>query len=352
MAHVVTARPVPTTTEAVGQKAVATVRRWGHEKRARVRAFGNAMQTVVRKAAMNTVTGAQGGYLVTQQLQLAFDEGLVDPGIFRNRAYRQPMESREVRVAGLDLTASHAAGTSPVTGGVALTWGAESATINQTTPSFQGPVLVARNLEGIVPVSKQLYMDGGEALGAFLLATLAAAVHWFVEYACFRGTGVLMPRGIIGSQASATVNRTTANHVGKPDVTGVMASLLPGCFPRAIWCCSPGALIDLAQIDSYSTIYNPEDPRLCGMLFGRPLYVTEALPALGTRGDVVLFDPGTYVLGEHRIEIDSTDQEPSAFKNNQVLYRVIWRGDGFPLARGTVTLADGSTTAGTIVELN
>ena len=83
------------------------------------------------------------------------------------------------------------------------------------------------------------------------------------------------------------------------------------------------------------------------------MFVTETLPDLGTKGDLCLFDPTLYVLGERRgLEVAYARDEPTAFQRYQAAFRVWWRGDGQPLFRNTVTIANGATGVSAYVVLD
>jgi HK97 family phage major capsid protein len=80
------------------------------------------------------------------------------------------------------------------------------------------------------------------------------------------------------------------------------------------------------------------------------------LPALGARGDLVLIDPGYYIIGDRGpnpggdLEVSVSDV-PSFLKNQPTL-RVVKRVDGQPWLNGPITLADAATHASPFVVLN
>ncbi len=306
----------------------------------------------VTKAAMNTLMGSQGGFLVPPELVLKLDEQFREPSLFHSFARQQPMSSRECMVPAYDLTASHAAGTSPLLAGFTAAWTEEGTARSTTTPSFMQGNLISRDLTCIVYASNQLVMDGGEALGAYLENQFLYGLRWYVEYACFNGApGAKSPVGIVQAPATHAVTRAGAGHVSITDVVKMTAALIPACYERSIWVCHPTVIVDLAALTTYSVNISILERRMAGLLMGRPMYVTEKVPPLGTTGDIILFDPMQYVLGTRQIEFDWTQEEPAAFASNQTAFGIIWRGDGQPLVRGTFTAADGSTTMACFVKL-
>lgn len=314
--------------------------------------FGSfAKKVILNKAALSGSVGATGGYLIPQEMSLAIQDRLREFSVFHNLARQQPMASRECDIPSLDLNASHAAGESPLFGGLSLTWTSEGSTLVSSEPSFANSKLIAHDLEAVATVSNQLVADGGEPLGAYLEWAFACAIEWAVERECFKGNGVGKPLGVINAPAAVLVTRASAAHVTIDDLSTMLGKLLPACYGNAIWCVNPSAMKDISSLADFGFFQHKEAlPNLCGYLFGRPCYTTEKLPAIGVKGDVTLFDPTQYVLGTRGMEISQSTH--SKFLTNQTVYRLVWRGDGQPIPRGTAILADGVTTAGAFVVLN
>jgi HK97 family phage major capsid protein len=212
--------------------------------------------------------------------------------------------------------------------------------------------LVENTLMGIVYASNQLVADGGEALGTYLEQMFAMAIEWAVEYGCFNGTGAGQIQGVVNSPATVQVTRKTPSSVVVDDVSNMAQALLPACYKRCVWACNTSVLSSLPKQANFFINGGWKDSAgLSGALLDRPLYGTEKLPVLGTLGDLVLFDPYLYVLGTRLIEVEHATEEPTAFNRNQTAFRLIWRGNGQPLPKGTTTSADGTTLMGGFVAL-
>jgi HK97 family phage major capsid protein len=85
-------------------------------------------------------------------------------------------------------------------------------------------------------------------------------------------------------------------------------------------------------------------------LLGMPVYWTDALPTLGTTGDIILCDPSYYLIGD-RQNIEIAYSEHYKFVNDQGTWRVTARMDGQPWIDSSITLEDGSTTVSPFVTL-
>jgi HK97 family phage major capsid protein len=85
-------------------------------------------------------------------------------------------------------------------------------------------------------------------------------------------------------------------------------------------------------------------------LLGLPAILTEKVPALGTKGDLMLLDPSLYVVGD-RMQIEIAASEHVNFLKNQMTWRVVERVDGQPWLDKPVTLQDGATQVSPFVVL-
>lgn len=347
----------------IGQRSTSGAKRAVHK------AFGNAMREMantrrppINKAlALTEQVGALGGYLVPLEVKLEILEGVRERCLFREMAWNFEMDSSLLRIPTVDLTAAHAVGASPLFGGLQPTWVTEGTAVPESQPSFATADLIARTLTCRCKVQNQLkddanakteYLPAGEALGKYLINLFEASLAWGVEQACFVGTGVSQPLGIVNAKATVRVQRLSAGSISLGDVANMVASLLPGSFVGCVWACSVTALQKIVTFPTFTAVADKDDPALCGILQGRRLYATEHLPALGGTGDLVLFDPRAYVLGTRQMEIVIATESPVAFPSNQTDYMLVWRGDGTPLFRNTITLQDGTTTVGASVALS
>jgi HK97 family phage major capsid protein len=336
--------------------AAGPVSVWGSkrdEAREAVRKAVPSASSVTGSVIMGETPGAAGGFAVPLEVALKIDEGMKEIGVFHALARRQPMRSASIQVPMFDITTAHATGASPLFAGFQPQWFNENVNLPESEPGFSMALCTAQNVGCRVYASNQLVQDGGEPLAAFLEWQFTEALEWAVERECFQGTLPGRPVGVNASPATVNVTRQTPSTVTIQDIGSMIASLIPACFRRAVWGTSITALSKIIQQSSSYFIAGDgvSQNGLAGYLAGRPLFATEKLPAVGIVGDVVLFDPGMYVLGTRSIEVDSTTETQQAFEQNQTCYRPIWRGIGQPMAKGSVVLADGTTTAGCYVAL-
>ncbi len=319
--------------------------------------YGSRFTEWTTRAALAEASGAAGGYTVPvefhqQILQIVSEETFIRP-----RAFVVPMGSATMLIPYLDVSTVQSAGVSPFFGGVQMSWTAEAQTRTETEPQFKQMELKAWELSGYSVSSNVLLQDSVAGLEKFLMTLFARAIAWYEEYAFLQGSGAGKPQGMLGCSAAIAVTRASSNQVGFADVATMWARLLPASWNRAVWAFSPSVVPQLLQLKDGANraIFLSIDQGVTKApnwsLLGRPAIPTEKVPALGSRGDLMLLDPSFYVIGD-RQQIEIAASEHVNFLKNQMTWRVVERVDGQPWLDKPVTLQDGSTQVSPFVVLN
>lgn len=320
---------------------------------------------IVRKTALAEGSGLTGGYIVPPDFQnelltIAAEDAFVEP-----RAKVMPMNTRTMQIPMLDITTAQSAGTSPYFGGILATWQPEAATISETEPQFKQTELTAWDLVLYTVSSNQLLADNAVGLDALLTQLFGAALTWYKEYAFLRGTGAgsSMPLGIINAAATYVQARAITSHFILVDAANMMARLHVRSWDSACWIMHQSVLADLIQMNDNTGAQRSGTQNVGNMLSwvnplgqgdggplsrklpiaflnGLPVFFTEKLPTLGTKGDVMLVDLSHYLIGNRlEMQIDVSDQY--LFRNNQLAWRVVARADGKPWLNNVVTDSNG-----------
>jgi HK97 family phage major capsid protein len=321
------------------------------------RHYGSAFTEWTTKAALAEASGAAGGYTVPpefyqQLLQIVSEETFIRP-----RAFVLPMGSATMLIPYLDVTTVQSAGVSPFFGGVQMYWTAEAQTRTETEPAFKQMELKAWELSGYSVSSNVLLQDSIAGLEKFLMTLFARAIAWYEEYAFLQGSGAGKPQGMLGCSAAISVNRQGANQVQYADVATMWSKLLPASWNKAVWTFSPSVVPQLLQLKDGANraIFISIDQGVTKTpnwsLLGRPAIPTEKVPALGTKGDLMLLDPSFYIVGD-RMQVEIAASEHVNFLRNQMTWRIVERVDGQPWLDKPVTLQDGSSQVSPFVVLN
>ena len=329
-------------------------RRHGYVTVAKAKTHGiKQLNGEVRKVALADGSGMSGGYVVPPQFMNELLTIAAEDAFIEARAKVIPMNSRTVQWPMLDITTAQATGTSPYFGGILAQWQPEAATINETEPAFRQSEWTAWDLVLYTVSSNQLLMDNGIGLDALLTQLFGAAITWYKEYAYLQGlgAGATMPLGILNAPATYLQNRGTPSTFKLADAAAMMAHLQIQSWDDACWIMHQSVIPQLIQM-----VDNATSNRLVWMspmgdgssmgpaamklpkafLNGLPIFFTEKVPTLGTRGDVMLVDWSRYVIGMRLdLQIDVSNQY--LFRNNQLAWRVIARGDGRPWLSSVIT---------------
>jgi len=318
--------------------------------------YSSSPSASVEKTAMGESGGTVGGYIVPPDYTTKLLDVVSEYNFIYPRATIVPMESRQTLAPKIDVETAQAAGTAPYFGGVLFQWGSEQAP-KESEPAFRQMQLTAWDLLGYANVSNQWLGDTGPAGEEYLVRLFGRAAGWYMEYAFLsgKGAGNQMPLGVVNAPAALTVSRQTGSTVTGQDIAKMFGALLPFSVGNAVWACGPDVLIPIQQLSNY--FVNVElgglhkvRPTPAGVILTRPVFVTDKLPAIGTRGDLVLFDPTLYTVGM-RQEVLIDVSEHVAFATYQTVFRVWLRCDGMPQLSSKVTLSDGTRTASPYVVL-
>jgi HK97 family phage major capsid protein len=309
------------------------------------------------KAALAEGGGQTGGYIVPPDFYNKLLAIVAENTFIRPRAFVQPMASATLQFPYLDITTAQSAGVSPFFGGVQMYWTEEAQTRTETEPQFKMMELKAHELSGYSVSSNVLLQDAAFGLEKFLFTLFGQAIAWFEEYAFLQGNGVGKPIGMLNAGVTLTKTRDNASQISYNDVATMLSKLLPLSYGRAIWTFSPTVVPQLLQLKDgasraiFISIDQGAVKAPMWKLLGMPAIPTEKVPALGTKGDLMLIDPALYVIGD-RMQIEIAASEHVNFLKNQMTWRVVERVDGQPWLEKPITLQDSTTQVSPFVALN
>lgn len=322
-----------------------------------------SMGNEVRKVALAESSGSTGGYIIPPQFMTELLTIAAEDAFIEQRAKKLPMNTRTAEWPMLDITTAQATGVSPYFGGIVAQWQPEAATINETEPTFRSSTWTAWDLVLYTLSSNQLLADNGIGLDALLTQLFAQAMTWYKEFAFLngRGAGNSMPMGVLNATASILVNRSAGTTFKLQDAANMMARLHVRSWKSACWVMHQSVLPQLIQMVDNGTSNRlvwlnavmpgdsgPAANTLPMNFFGLPIYFTEKVPVLGTRGDVMLIDWSRYVIG-NRLDFQIDVSPHYRFQNNQLAWRVVARCDGKPWLNSSITDAQGYTSSPFII---
>jgi len=322
------------------------------------------------KTAMAEGAGTTGGYMVPDEFRPELLSLAAEASVVRPRATVIPMRRRTMKIPALDVETAPSAGETQFFGGVASAWTEEAGTLSESEPAFREVELVAHKLAGYSLVSNELLDDSAIALERLLYALFGGAIGWYEDYAFLRGNGVGKPLGIatwcVNNISNVGVTKTAASDFRTPDVLSMFQKLLPQSYSRAVWIMHVSFIAKLYGMSSRDASGGTAADSMFVMLgggaqdfssmlpatlLGRPVIISEKLPAINTDGSVLLADLSMYLVGD-REDVAIDFSEHYRFINDQATWRFLKRVDGQPWLKDAVTISDGSTKLSPFVTVN
>jgi HK97 family phage major capsid protein len=297
-------------------------------------------------------TGASGGYLVPTEALSQIMAVAAPMTVVRQRATVIPMGRRQITMPVLDQTGT-TQGDANFFGGIEVFWQEEASQKSKSEPTWRQASLTAHELVGYTIASDALLEDAETSLAAWLSGPLGfpGAIAWAEDYAFLRGNGAGQPQGVLNAPAALTTARTTAGDIKYDDLVDMDAKFY-GMNP--VWVASQSAKKELMLMNgpdgNPSYLWGNATQGVPPTLLGYPIKFIDKLPALGTRGDIMLCDFTYYMIGDRR----ATTVESSIhanFRNNQTAFRAVHRVDGQPWLSAPITYQDGQTQVSPFVVL-
>lgn len=229
-------------------------------------------------------------------------------------------------------------------------------------PSIDQVSLTVDSLYVAVQATQELIDDAsGLALETFINLVATEELAFRIGDAIVNGDGKTKPFGIINSPAKIA----QAKETGQAAATIVAANVLKmwsrlhvSCRQNAVWLIDQSiepalATMTIGTAGGQLAVYQPAGG-LSGLpyatLLGKPVLATEFGQPLGTEGDIILWDPTTYLTAT-KGGMQSASSIHVYFLTNEQVFRFIMRIDGKPWWFNPLTPKSGGPTQSCIVTL-
>ena len=315
------------------------------------------METTMK--ALGESQGSTGAFILFTEFYPELQKLIIEKQIVRKYAKIIPMNQESIRVPRIyDNTHYNATYGVQVHGGMTVNVAAEASDRSATggDPVFADAMLIAKVYAEMHKVSNELLMDSPMALAPLLQTLLFESLGFREDYDCLLGNGVNKILGVLNSANAALISttRTQTSHLTFDDALNQYTSMLPSSLNSAIWICSPSAFRDVMKFSVVvglggSTVMIGNYPGQTGVqappayLLGRPIFISEKVPALGTAGDLSFVDYNYFLLGD-RMQPTLTTSDQRYFETYQTAFLLSERIDGQPWLSTTLTAANNSDT--------
>jgi HK97 family phage major capsid protein len=330
----------------------------------------------ISRAWTGSLGGPSGGYLLKPEwADVIWDKARERRGPF-SRCLFVKTTSKEFYLPSFHET-SRADGSR--WGGVWGRWRGAAETESLTTNVASQPAMAQiqfnmnRLLVYTAPISLDLVRDS-TLLKPMLDLAVYEEFRFQCETAILTGSGAGQPQGVVSAEGCVTVAKDggqSAGTISSTNLDGMWKALYGPCRRNACWYANDDTML---AIDEVATAFNwPQSVYLpqgafgndSPLIKGRPLLPSEALPAIGTPGDIVLCDFSQYLFVYHVMNdadsgiemaigmpgdsVESTESDHFLWDQNARAYRWKLRADGRLLFPSTITNKNGFTVGAACV---
>lgn len=297
---------------------------------------------------MSSQTLAGGGALIDVEQYSQLMAVQAPNSIVRPRATIIRMGKRQIEIPVLDQSQALTAGVPAFFGGIQAYWQEEATAGTVSDAKFRKNTLTAHQLIGYTQVSNQLLADADQSLADFLGGPMGfpGVIGWQEDYAFLTGSGAGQPLGILNAGASVLVTRNTGSTIKYDDFAGMEAKFMG---QDGVWIASMAAKATLLLMagpaaTNYAGAYlwGNAASSIPAQFLGRPIFFTDKLPAVGTKGDLMLADFKYYLIGDRQATTVDTSVDQQ-FKFNQTAFRVVHRVDGQPWLSSPIVYQDNAS---------
>jgi HK97 family phage major capsid protein/HK97 family phage prohead protease len=193
--------------------------------------------------------------------------------------------------------------------GIGCDWSPEGVEAPDFAPDFERMEILTHRLEGYTEATHTLISRSGGALPEALAMLWRPAFQLKLERAILRGNGLHRPLGILATEGVKTFARAVGNQVSFADLLGMEDQLPVWLQERSVWVIGKVAFKYLKGLAETGTALWLEEFTESGykQLLGHPILPSDALPDLGTEGDVVFGDFSFYVMPiEREVQVESS----------------------------------------------
>lgn len=248
-------------------------------------------------------------------------------------------------------------------GGAQAYWTAEATQGTNSKPTVRDIELRLDKLMVLLPATDELLADT-PALEAELNRIAGACIVYKINQAIIRGTGGPTPKGLLNEQCRVTqatgTGQSSATIVAK-NIDAMFKRRAPGSTQNLIWLYTIDAEDQLNQLSlptgsSSGQLVNMPPTGLAGQpnatLKGRPMIEMEHCSALGTEGDVILWDPTSSVAIVKSTGINQAVSMHLRFDYDETVFRFTFRMDVRSRWDAALTPAVSTNTRSPIVTLS
>jgi HK97 family phage major capsid protein len=287
--------------------------------------------------------GPSGGFAIPTQFRSELLQLNPSAAIMRPAATVVPAGSPPD--AGIEIPALDQSAETNMYGGVVVAWTSEGGQKQDTSAKIRQIALVPQEVSGTITITDKLLRNWSGS-GNFLGGLLRQAIVGAEDIAFLTGNGVNKPQGVLNASAAIDVNRATPGQITYADVLAMDETLF-GTNPEAFWCVTKRARTWLRQLKNPAGYFIWQEDATAKSpitLLSHPVKLTDRLPTLGNRGDLLLMDGSKYLIKDGSGPFVAFS-EHVYFTQNKTVCKVFWNVDGQCWMKSPVMTENGDLQA-------
>lgn len=319
------------------------------------------LKTKALPTGMNTTVGADGGFLVTPEFSNQLLMRTYENDILQRTTMMPIGTGNTLKVPAINET-SRADGSR--FGGVYAYWRAEEGSLTASKPSLAQVSLTLNSLSVLVKITDEMMADtSGMSAEALINLVVPQEMAFRIGDAIVNGDGITKPFGITDSSSLSRISISketgqAAATILPENILKMWARLHSSCKKNAVWLVDPSVmqalpLMTVGSASAQMVVYMPPGglkDAPYATLMGRPVIETEFNQTIGTAGDIVLWDPTTYLSASQGVQAASSMHV--FFTSGANALRFVQRIDGKSWWSSALTPKNGSSnTLSNIVTL-
>ncbi len=310
-------------------------------------------------SGMGESVPSDGGFLVGEDFAKELLQKTYETGILASKCRKIPISATSNALSANGIDESSRANGSRW-GGIQSFWENEADALTGKKPKFNKVELKLKKLTGLCYATDELLSDA-TALEAIIGQAFAEEFGFKMDDAIMNGLGAGQPLGFMESGALVTVAKEAAQAAGSV-VTQNVLKMWSRCWGRsrqnAVWLINQDVEPQLSQMSiavgtGGIAVYMPAggvSGAPYSTLFGRPVIAVEQANTVGALGDISLVDLSQYLLID-KGGINAASSIHVRFLYDESVFRFIYRVDGQPIWKTTLTPFKGSNTLSPFVTL-
>lgn len=298
--------------------------------------FGEFIHTVVRKSndprldalydtrEQSVSDGAKGGFMVPKKFSSEILSIPPDMAAIRPRATVMP--AGDPPDSELEMPVLNQGAAENMYGGMTVSWIGEGNTKPETDADLKTLTLKPHEVAGHVVATDKL-LRNWSAASAYFTNLFRQCIVGTEETAFITGNGVAKPQGLVNAPGAIYRQRAGANAVAFADVTNMVARAKRG--GSLVWLASQTIIPQLAAIvdaNNNNLYVMNAAAGLPPTLMGIPIVFNDRMPALGSKGDLILADLSAYFIKDGSGPFVASS-EHVFFRTNKTVIKTFWNVD-------------------------